>query len=71
VPHALLGEAIQAVVVAAPSGGLTAETVQEHCRKRLPPFKAPARVIFLSSLPHNASGKVLKAKLKQALAAEP
>ncbi len=67
VPHELLGEAIQAVVVAAPSSGLAAAAVQEHCRKHLPPFKTPAEIIFLPSLPHNSSGKVLKAMLKQTL----
>jgi long-chain acyl-CoA synthetase len=69
VPHELLGEAIQAVVVAAPASGLQAGTVEEHCRKRLPPFKVPTRVVFLPTLPHNSSGKVLKAKLKEMLVA--
>jgi len=67
VPHELFGEAIQAVVVATPASGLTAEAVQEHCRKRLAPFKSPTSVLFLPSLPHNSAGKVLKAKLKEML----
>jgi acyl-CoA synthetase (AMP-forming)/AMP-acid ligase II len=67
VPHELLGEAIQAVAVAAPDSGLVAEAVQEHCRKRLPPFKLPMSVVFLPNLPHNSAGKVLKAKLKEML----
>jgi long-chain acyl-CoA synthetase len=67
VPHELLGEAIQAVVVAAPSSDLTADAVEEHCRKRLPMFKVPASIALLASLPHNSAGKVLKAKLKEML----
>jgi acyl-CoA synthetase (AMP-forming)/AMP-acid ligase II len=67
VPHELLGEAIQAVAVAGPASGLTAEAVQEHCRKRLPPFKVPMSVVLLPNLPHNSAGKVLKAKLKEML----
>ena len=67
VPHELLGEAIQAVVVAAPGSELTPEAVQAHCRKRLPQHKVPMSVVFLANLPHNSAGKVLKAKLKEML----
>ena len=65
-PDDLLGEAIQAFVVAVPGSGLRAQAVQEHCRKHLAPFKVPATVVLLLSLPHNSSGKVLKGKLRQA-----
>ena len=63
-PHELLGEAITAFAVTATETGLTPNRVMEHCRKRLPAFKTPERVIFLRSMPHNGSGKILKQELK-------
>ena len=44
---------------------ITPESVQKHCRKRLPAFKIPESVVFLKQMPHNSSGKILKAKLKE------
>ena len=67
VPHELLGEAIKAFVVALPQASLTPEDVQAHCRKRLAAFKTPEEVVFLNSMPHNSSGKILKSKLKGGL----
>jgi len=63
-PHALLGEAIVAFVTPVAGSSLQPEDVREHCRHRLPTFKVPERVVFLSTLPHNASGKVVKSALK-------
>jgi acyl-CoA synthetase (AMP-forming)/AMP-acid ligase II len=67
-PHELLGEAIEAFVVVAPDAGITPDDVEVHCRKRLPLFKTPEKVLFLDSLPHNGSGKVLKPKLRELIA---
>lgn len=64
-PHELLGDAIKAFTVAATKSSLTPDRVIEHCRKRLPFFKTPERVVFLRNMPHNASGKILKATLKE------
>jgi acyl-CoA synthetase (AMP-forming)/AMP-acid ligase II len=63
-PHELLGEAIRAFVVAKTGSRLTPEDVQNHCRKRLPSFKVPERVLFVEAMPHSESGKVLKTKLR-------
>jgi long-chain acyl-CoA synthetase len=63
-PHELLGEAITAFAVTTTETGLTPNRVTEHCRKRLPAFKTPERVILLRSMPHNISGKILKQQLK-------
>ena len=65
VPHELLGEAIQAFIVAGTEPKITPESVQKHCRKRLAPFKVPETVTFLRNMPHNSSGKILKPKLKE------
>ena len=61
----MLGEAINAFVVASAHSGISAQDVQAHCRERLAAFKMPEQVILLKSMPHNGSGKVLKQKLKE------
>jgi acyl-CoA synthetase (AMP-forming)/AMP-acid ligase II len=66
-PHDILGEAVKAFVVPTDDGDLTARHVQAHCRRRLPAFKAPEEVIFLRTMPHNGSGKILKPELKKML----
>jgi long-chain acyl-CoA synthetase len=67
-PHELLGEAIKAFVVVAQNSKLTPDSVEAHCRKRLPSFKAPEEVLFLPNMPHNGSGKVQKLKLREMIA---
>ena len=67
-PHELLGEAIKAFVVLTRDARITPDYVVTYCRKRLPSFKAPEAVVFLSEMPHNGSGKVLKPKLREIVA---
>ncbi len=67
-PHELLGEAIKAFAVVTPEAVITPTEVEAHCRRRLPPFKAPEDIVFLRAMPHNSSGKVLKSKLKELIA---
>lgn len=64
-PHELLGEAITAFIVSVPGSNLTNELVLGHCRRVLPQFKMPEEIVFLQSMPHNSSGKVLKSRLKE------
>jgi acyl-CoA synthetase (AMP-forming)/AMP-acid ligase II len=64
-PHELLGEAVTAFLVPVPGANLTSELVRGHCRRRLPQFKMPEEIVFLQSMPHNSSGKVLKSRLKE------
>lgn len=69
VPHDSLGEQAVAVVVLRPDMSLTADEVQQHVAVRLASFKVPAQVVFRSDpLPRNASGKVIKRELRDALA---
>ena len=67
-PHELLGEAIKAFVVVAPDAKIMPGAVEAHCRKRLPAFKSPEEILFLKTMPHNGSGKVLKPKLRELIA---
>jgi long-chain acyl-CoA synthetase len=65
--HDLLGEAIKALVVPTPEARLTSQDVIVHCRRRLPAFKVPEEVIFVSSMIHNSAGKILKSQLRRRL----
>lgn len=67
-PHELLGEAVVAFVAPVAGSTLQPEEVRAHCRRRLPTFKVPERVIFLPRLPQNSNGKVVKNELKKLLA---
>jgi malonyl-CoA/methylmalonyl-CoA synthetase len=63
-PHADLGEAVTAVVVAGRGTGLTERAVLAALADRLAAFKRPKRVLFTDGLPRNAMGKVQKAVLR-------
>ncbi|MFD5539757.1 acyl-CoA synthetase [Streptomyces sp. NPDC127079] len=56
-------EAVTAVVV--PRGEVDEAALIAHVKERLPAFKAPKRVLFVASLPRNASGKILKRELRE------
>jgi acyl-CoA synthetase (AMP-forming)/AMP-acid ligase II len=65
VPHDLLGEAIHAFVVVSRTAGLLPDDVRAYCRRRLPPYKIPEKVVFIDKMPHNGSGKLCKSKLME------
>ena len=64
VPDETWGEVGRAYVVARAGERLDAETVLEHLRGRLAGYKLPKSVVFTDELPHNASGKLIKSRLK-------
>jgi acyl-CoA synthetase (AMP-forming)/AMP-acid ligase II len=66
-PHELLGESIRAYIVAVPGAKIGPREVREQCRKRLAAFKVPEEVVFLDTMPHYRSGKIMKSKLLSAL----
>ncbi|WP_329031612.1 acyl-CoA synthetase [Streptomyces sp. NBC_01725] len=55
-------EAVTAVVV--PRGEVTEDELLHHAREKLAHFKAPKKVLFVTELPRNASGKILKRELR-------
>ncbi|WP_413098300.1 class I adenylate-forming enzyme family protein [Streptomyces sp. Inha503] len=65
VPDAEAGEAVCACVVPKPGAALAADDVRDFVRARLASYKKPKHVVFLSELPRNPSGKVVKAELSQ------
>jgi long-chain acyl-CoA synthetase len=58
------GEAVSAIVVARQGVELTAEQIAEHCAVRLARFKCPSVIRVVSALPHSATGKVAKGRLR-------
>ena len=64
VPEPRLGEVGKAFVVLTAGRELTEDAVIEHCREFLANFKVPRSVEFVSELPRNATGKVLKRVLR-------
>ncbi|GAB3629145.1 AMP-dependent synthetase [Pandoraea terrae] len=64
VPDVVWGESVKAVVVLRPGVSLTEDEVIEFCRTRLATYKKPKSVDFVTELPKNAYGKVLKKDIK-------
>ncbi len=64
VPDDKWGEAVKALVVAAP--GVTADPAQiiAWARDRIAHYKAPKTVDFIDALPRNPSGKILRRELR-------
>jgi len=59
------GETVKAIVVCKAGETLTEEEVVEHCTQHLASYKKPKSVEFMSALPRNAAGKVLKTVLRE------
>jgi len=74
VPDPEWSESILAYVVAEPDSdngtGLDAAELDRHCLDRIARFKRPKAYRFVSELPKNNYGKVLKTELRHAFAAE-
>ena len=66
-PHHILGEVVRACLVLRPETEATAWEIPEYYRQHLADFKIPDRIIFLSELPRNPGGKVIKTQLKELL----
>jgi fatty-acyl-CoA synthase len=66
VPHPRWGETGVAFVVPVRGATPGPEDLVAWCRARLATYKVPARVTLLEDLPRNATGKVLKAPLREA-----
>ncbi len=63
VAHDVLGEDVGAWVVVVPGRALSATELQAFCAERLTDYKVPRRWTFVTELPRNATGKVVKADL--------
>lgn len=65
VPDERWGEAVKAIVVANDILSCTEKDILDHCRKNLAGFKCPKSISFVSTLPRNAMGKILKSQLRE------
>ncbi|MFN8072385.1 MAG: long-chain-fatty-acid--CoA ligase FadD2 [Mycobacterium sp.] len=59
------GARLRAFVVLKDGAEATEDTIKEYVRDHLARYKVPREVIFLSELPRNPTGKILKRELRQ------
>ncbi len=65
VPDPIKGEIVKANIVLQAGNTITLEQIKEFCSQRIAAYKIPQTIKFVSSIPKNPTGKVLKALLKQ------
>lgn len=71
VPDPRWGENVCAVVVARPGVVLDTDELVRAARERLAGFKVPRHVVLTDALPKNATGKIVKADLRDWLRSRP
>ena len=65
VPDPIWGESVKAIIALCPGMSVTEEEVNALCRQHLASYKKPRTVEFVSELPKNAYGKILKRELRE------
>jgi acyl-CoA synthetase (AMP-forming)/AMP-acid ligase II len=65
VPDAKWGERPLLIVVPRPGHTPDPERLREFCRGKLPDWSLPDRVVIAESIPHGATGKILKTELRK------
>lgn len=65
VPHEVWGETVAAIVVPKEGKSIDIDELMQFCRQELAGYKIPRVVYEMEQLPRNASGKVLKYKLRE------
>lgn len=70
VPDSEAGEAITLFVMPRPGSDITPDDVINCCRKHLPKYMMPRRVVLLDAMPLNANGKIAKRKLRELAGAQ-
>ena len=65
IPDAQWGEAVKAIVVAAPGATPDAAAIIAHARARIAGYKCPKSIDFVDALPRNPSGKILRRQLRE------
>jgi len=68
-PDYTMGEVPVAILALREGEKEDPEAILAHCRRNMAPFKVPRSVEFLSELPRNSQGKVLKIRLRDRLLA--
>jgi acyl-CoA synthetase (AMP-forming)/AMP-acid ligase II len=65
VPDEKWGEAVKAIVVLKPGAPADAQAILDFTRTRIAGYKVPKTVDFVTSLPRNGTGKILKRELRK------
>jgi acyl-CoA synthetase (AMP-forming)/AMP-acid ligase II len=65
VPDEQLGETVKAIVMTRSEDDVDMHELVGFCRRRLAEHKVPTSIDFVTSLPHNSLGKVLKRELRE------
>ncbi len=65
VPDEKWGEAVKAIIVLKPGASPDAQTILDFTRSRIAGYKLPKSVDFVTELPRNGTGKVLKRELRK------
>ncbi|WP_166554431.1 MULTISPECIES: long-chain fatty acid--CoA ligase [Clostridia] len=66
-PDEVWGEKVVAIVVGKKGENLDEEALKLFCSERLASYKVPTEIIVKDTIPRNASGKILKYRLREAL----
>jgi acyl-CoA synthetase (AMP-forming)/AMP-acid ligase II len=69
VPHDLLGEVPALFVVPRANTQLVGTAILDHCKIHLSSYKVPASIHFVTEIPRTGSGKIIRFKLRESLAA--
>ncbi len=69
-PDAQWGEVVTACVVRTPGSAVSGEVLAAHAARSIAGYKKPHRFFFPDALPRNATGKVVKARLREMLERE-
>jgi long-chain acyl-CoA synthetase len=64
-PDPTTGEAVRAVIVAAPGATVDEGEVRAHCAANLARYKCPTSIRFVDALPRGLAGKALRRALRQ------
>ncbi|NTV99699.1 MAG: AMP-binding protein [Oscillochloris sp.] len=64
-PDPLMGEAIKVFVTLQPGISMEGKAIIDHCKRNLPRYMAPREVVFLTQMPMNNQGKILKTELRK------
>jgi long-chain acyl-CoA synthetase len=71
VPDAEWGESVAAILVAADGESIDPKSLDRLCLEKIARYKRPKRYEFVTELPKNAAGKVLKRELRAVYGASP
>ena len=67
IPDERAGEEVLACVVKQPSHEITEEELLDFCADQMAKNKLPRRIVFLTELPRNGVGKILKSNLRESV----